>query len=106
MIEQVGDVYWTRDIITRKRATFAEQDALLDEVFFRYRVLSCCIDQTGMGEKPVEDAKRRHGTYRVEGVPLPPAINSRWPRAARKSLKTAGCVFRKVTRIYGLTRTS
>jgi phage FluMu gp28-like protein len=26
------------------------------------------MDQTGMGEKPVEDAKRRHGTDRVEGV--------------------------------------
>jgi phage FluMu gp28-like protein len=26
------------------------------------------MDQTGMGEKPVEDAQRRHGTHRVEGV--------------------------------------
>lgn len=68
VLEQVGDVYWTREIITRKRATFAEQDALLDDVFFRYRVLRCCMDQTGMGEKPVEDAKRRHGSSRVEGV--------------------------------------
>ncbi|MCC8374028.1 MULTISPECIES: phage terminase large subunit family protein [Photorhabdus] len=68
VLEQVGDVYWTREIMTRKRATFAEQDALLDDVFFRYRVLRCCMDQTGMGEKPVEDAKRRHGNSRVEGV--------------------------------------
>ncbi|CAM3724940.1 MULTISPECIES: terminase large subunit domain-containing protein [Xenorhabdus] len=68
VLEQVGDVYWTREIIARKRATFAEQDALLDDVFFRYRVLRCCMDQTGMGEKPVEDAKRRHGSSRVEGV--------------------------------------
>lgn len=68
VVEQVGDVYWTREIVTRKRATFAEQDALLDDVFARYRVLRCCMDQTGMGEKPVEDAKRRHGSMRVEGV--------------------------------------
>ncbi|BAN96595.1 prophage MuMc02, terminase, ATPase subunit, putative/putative DNA packaging protein Gp17 [Plautia stali symbiont] len=68
VIEQVGDVVWTRDIITRKRAPFAEQDALLDAVFAHYRVLRCCIDQTGLGEKPVEDARRRHGTHRVEGV--------------------------------------
>jgi len=66
--EEVGDVLWTREIITRKRAPFAEQDALLDDVFARYRVLRCCMDQTGMGEKPVEDAQRRHGTSRVEGV--------------------------------------
>ncbi|EHR6915121.1 terminase family protein, partial [Salmonella enterica] len=68
VLEQVGDVLWTREIITRKRAKFAEQDALLDDVFFRYRVLRCCMDQTGMGEKPVEDAKLRHGDMRVEGV--------------------------------------
>ncbi|MDR5610777.1 MULTISPECIES: terminase large subunit domain-containing protein [unclassified Arsenophonus] len=72
VIEQVGDVYWTRDIITRKRAPFAEQDALLDAVFAHYRVLRCCIDQTGLGEKPVEDAKRRHGSTRVEGVLFTP----------------------------------
>jgi phage FluMu gp28-like protein len=68
VVESVGDVYWTREIITRKRASFAEQDALLDEVFQRYRVLRACMDQTGMGEKPVEDAQRRHGSSRVEGV--------------------------------------
>ena len=68
VLEQVGDVYWTREIIARRRISFAEQDALLDEVFKTYRVLRCCMDQTGMGEKPVEDAQRRYGTTRVEGV--------------------------------------
>lgn len=68
VIEQVGDVLWTREIVARRRITFAEQDALLDDVFRRYRVVACRIDQTGMGEKPVEDAKRRHGSVRVQGV--------------------------------------
>lgn len=66
--ESVGDVLWTREIITLKRAKFSEQDYRLDEVFRKYNVVRCCIDQTGMGEKPVEDAKRRYGEYRVEGV--------------------------------------
>jgi len=66
--EQVGDVLWCREIIELKRATFARQDEALDDVFRRYRVLRCCMDQTGMGEKPVEDAQRRHGSLRVEGV--------------------------------------
>lgn len=66
--ELVGDVAWTREIVTLKRASFAAQDAALDDVFNRYRVLRCCMDQTGMGEKPVEDAQRRYGTSRVEGV--------------------------------------
>lgn len=68
VLEKVGDVLWTREIIERKRISFAEQDFLLDEVFRKYRVIRCCMDQTGMGEKPVEDAKRRYGEYRVEGV--------------------------------------
>jgi len=68
VVEQVGDVLWTREIIARRRASFAEQDQLLDEVFLRYRVMRACMDQTGMGEKPTEDAQRRHGTTRVEGV--------------------------------------
>jgi phage FluMu gp28-like protein len=66
--ELVGDVLWTREIVARRRISFAEQDALLDQVFDRYRVVHCAMDQTGMGEKPVEDAKRRHGSVRVEGV--------------------------------------
>ena len=68
VLDKVGDVLWTREIFERKGATFAEQDFLLDDVMQRYRVLRVCMDQTGMGEKPVEDAKARHGSTRVEGV--------------------------------------
>jgi phage FluMu gp28-like protein len=68
VLELVGDVYWTRDVVVRKRISFAEQAALLDGVFARYRVVRACMDQTGMGEMPVEDAQRRHGSMRVEGV--------------------------------------
>lgn len=66
--EKIGDVYWTREVIRLKNASFAAQDAELDRVFNQYRVRRCCMDQTGIGEKPVEDAQRRHGSYRVEGV--------------------------------------
>ncbi len=66
--EDVGGQLVTREIIARKRITFAEQDELLADVFRRYRVVRCRMDQTGMGEKPVEDAKNRHGEERVEGV--------------------------------------
>lgn len=68
VLEAVGDVLWTREIIARRRIKFSEQDYLLAEVFRRYRVIRCCMDQTGMGEKPVEDAKKAHGSLRVEGV--------------------------------------
>lgn len=68
VVELVGDVFWSREVIARRRITFAEQDHLLDQVMRRYRVARLCMDQTGMGEKPVEDAKRRYGEYLVEGV--------------------------------------
>lgn len=67
-LEEVGDVLWDLGRIEAKGITFAEQDALLDDCFARWRVARCCMDQTGMGEKPVEDAQRRHGSLRVEGV--------------------------------------
>ena len=66
--ELVGDVLWTREIVTLKRASFAEQDATLDALMRRYQVARLAMDQTGMGEKPVEDARRRYGSARVEGV--------------------------------------
>ncbi len=68
VLELVGDRLVTREIIAKRRIKFSEQDALLDGVVQRYRVLRIGIDQTGMGEKPVEDAKRRYGESRVEGV--------------------------------------
>ena len=73
VLELVGDVLWTREVVELKRAKFAEQDAALDEIMQRYRVGRVCMDQTGMGEKPVEDAKRRYGDSRVEGVLFTPA---------------------------------
>ena len=67
VLELVGDVLWTREVVTLRRATFAEQDATLDALMCRYRPLRLAMDQTGLGEKPVEDAQRRYGS-RVEGV--------------------------------------
>lgn len=67
VLEEVGDVLWERERIEQKRATFAEMDAAFDDVMTRYAIARACADQTGMGEKVVEDAQRRYGT-RVEGV--------------------------------------
>lgn len=67
VLEEVGDVLWERERIEQKRKTFAEMDEAFDEVMEFYRVGRACIDQTGMGEKVVEDAQRRYGS-RVEGV--------------------------------------
>lgn len=67
-IECVGDVFWTREIFAEPRLSFAAQDEALDDFMRRYRVRGVRMDQTGMGEKPVEDAQRRYGESRVQGV--------------------------------------
>ena len=74
VIEKVGDVRWTREVVGLRGATFAAQDAELDRVMRAYNVRRVCMDQTGMGEKPVEDAQRRHGAYKVEGVLMTAAV--------------------------------
>ena len=59
---------WTREVRVLRRASFAEQAATLDELVERYRPVRIAMDQTGMGEAPTEEAKRRYGESRVEGV--------------------------------------
>lgn len=65
-----------RGFIARMGATFAEEDAPLDDVPACYGVRRIATDQTGMGKKPVEDAAPGHGTGRVESVLLTAANSS------------------------------
>ena len=74
VIEQVGDVFWERERVELKGASFREQDEELDRVYKIYKPGRICMDQTGMGEKPVEDAKNRYGSYTVEGVLFTPTV--------------------------------
>lgn len=67
--ELVGDVLWLRDRYEEVGKTFAEQDDYFDSLFRERRVLQAGIDQTGMGEKVVEDAIGSHGD-RVVGFLL------------------------------------
>ena len=68
VLEQKGGVLWTREIRTLRGKTFAEQDAVINDMVDRYNVARICIDQTGMGEPVVESAQSRYGKYLVEGV--------------------------------------
>ena len=70
VLELVGDVLWTREVVTLKNASFAAQDAEIARLMGRYNVSRLVMDQTGMGEKPVEDAKAAHGGGRVVGLHL------------------------------------
>jgi len=68
VLEKVGDVLWTREVVSMKGKSFAEQDAEMARIFATYNVRRLCKDQTGMGEKPVEDDQRKFGASRVEGL--------------------------------------
>jgi phage FluMu gp28-like protein len=68
VLELVGDVRWTREVVELKSASFAEQDQTLNRLFHQYRPRRLCMDQTGLGEKVVEDARTRYGRNIVEGL--------------------------------------
>lgn len=67
VIELVGDVYWTREIVELKRVPLREQLAELNRIMRQYHVVAGNLDQTGMGEKMVEDAQAEHGK-RIAGT--------------------------------------
>lgn len=68
VLEEVGDVLHCRELVELRRTSFAEQLAELDRIMREYRVTRAALDQTGLGEMPVQEAKRRHGMLRIEGV--------------------------------------
>ena len=68
VLELDGGVAWTRESVELRGATFRKQDLTLDRLVRRWRPAAVWMDQTGMGEKPVEDAIRRYGASVVEGV--------------------------------------
>ena len=67
VLELVGDVYWTRELITLKRVPLREQLEELNRVMKQYQVVGGNLDHTGMGEKMVEDAQAEHGK-RIQGT--------------------------------------
>ena len=66
-MELVGDTLWQRDTYEEVGQSFAHQDAFFDWLMLNRRIVEARIDQTGMGEKVVEDLQRRHGSSRVIG---------------------------------------
>lgn len=87
VLEKVGDVLWTREVVRMKNASFGAQDEEQDRIIRDYNIRRCCMDQGGMGEKPVEDAKRRHGEYRVEGVIFNTAVKQELAFGVRRKFE-------------------
>lgn len=66
-LEDVGTHFNTIEVATLRRSTFAQHDEVIDRMFNQYKVRRFCGDQTGMGERTIEEYKRRYGS-RTEGV--------------------------------------
>lgn len=65
--ELVGDVLWLRHRWLGRNVTFKAQDDAFDDIWRSGRVASAWVDQTGMGEKVVEDLQLEYGDTRVHG---------------------------------------
>lgn len=68
VVEQLGDVRYTRRLIELKTETFDAQEHALYSILQLPQVRRCCIDQTGIGRQFAERAQNRFGKYKVEGV--------------------------------------
>ncbi|MBW7863084.1 MAG: terminase [Candidatus Hydrogenedentes bacterium] len=68
VLENIFGLWIAREIIELQNVKFSDQMAELARVMRQYRVVCAAIDQTGMGEKFVEDAKDLFGKERVAGI--------------------------------------
>jgi phage FluMu gp28-like protein len=68
VIEKLGGVNFTRQIIILKAETFDAQEHALYEILALPQVRRCCIDCTGIGRQFSERAQKRFGEYKVEAV--------------------------------------
>jgi len=66
VLERLGDVLYTRHVETLRNMPKGEQEAIL----WPWLELAgrSCLDATGLGIGWADDAQKRFGTYRVEGV--------------------------------------
>lgn len=72
VLEKVGDVLWLRDIEAHRDISFAEQERILETQHKRFDIIRGNYDQTGIGEKFVEDAQAIRGEIKAEGVIFTP----------------------------------
>ncbi len=68
VVEKLMDVFFTRRVITLKGQTFDAQKKELYPILELPQVQRVCIDQTGIGRQFAEEATKRFGTYKAEGI--------------------------------------
>jgi phage FluMu gp28-like protein len=67
ILENIGDIYWTRGVVPLRNMTFAEQELHIDQYISSPFVVRTCIDNTGLGAQLAENMRKKHGP-KVEEV--------------------------------------
>ncbi len=68
LVERVGGVLFTREVLVLEKQPFARQEELLWERLARPGLRRACLDSTGLGRQLAERAQERFGASRVEAV--------------------------------------
>ncbi len=68
VLQRLGSVFYTRQIVEMKAVEFSTQEAALYEILERPEIRRCCIDASGLGRQFAERARNRFGSYKVEEV--------------------------------------
>lgn len=68
IVKQIGDVYWTQEIVEMKAKSFSEQRQEFDRIMKIYNPRRVCVDATGMGLILSEQLQEAYGEYRIEAV--------------------------------------
>lgn len=72
IFELLGDVLYTRHVVELRNMKKPDQEAVLWPLIALMQ--RTCIDRTGLGIGWVDDAQKKFGEYRVEGVTFTPAV--------------------------------
>lgn len=67
VLEELNGKLYLRDLVEMHNEKFSTQLAVLGDVLKRFKVCRAALDQTGLGEMPVEESRRRFGS-KIEGV--------------------------------------
>ncbi len=85
VVEQLGDVLYTRHVEPLSRMSKPEQEKVIWPWIERCERV--CIDETGLGIGWVDDAKAKFGEYRVEGVTFTPKVKETLAYPVRGSMQ-------------------
>jgi phage FluMu gp28-like protein len=85
VVEQLGDVLYTRHVECMERMRKSDQEAILWP--WIERCDRVCIDATGLGIGWVDDAQDRFGEHRIEGVTFTAPVKERMAYATRGAME-------------------